>query len=61
VVRVNDIVINGFIAWGKRSSDKSRAYDFPDGVVISRFEEIPGLVAEAVKKLGVRPENTIVT
>src|SRR4030095_2905431 len=60
VVRENDIIINGFIAWGKSSTDKSRAYDYPEGKVISRFDAIPKLVEDAVHKLNVRPENTIV-
>lgn len=59
-VRENDLIINGFIAWGKSSTDKKRAYDFPNGIVVARFDEVPRLVADVVQKVGVSPANTIV-
>ena len=59
-VRQNDIIINGFIAWGKKSTDKSRAYDFPDGVVITRFDAVAERVRDALAKLDLHADNAIV-
>jgi hypothetical protein len=59
-VRAADIVLNHQIAWGNPSSDKSRAYAYPNGHVIHRFDEIAPLTRKAIDALDVRPQNVIV-
>lgn len=59
VVKNCDIAIDSQIAWGEGSKDRARAYDYPRGKVIHRFEELPPLVERTIKDLKVAPENTV--
>ncbi len=59
-IRSCDLVFNNNIAWGDSSKDPSRAYDYPNGHVIKRFEEIAPLTRQAIDALGAKPENVIV-
>jgi hypothetical protein len=59
-VKMNDIIINTFVAWGSPSKDKNKAYDYPNGYVVNRFEDLPGKIQSAIETLDVAPENVLV-
>ena len=59
-VRECDVVLNNQIAWGNPSPDRKRAYDYPNGRVIHRFDQIAPQTKESIQALDARPENVIV-
>ncbi len=60
VVKENDIIINTFAAWGSSPKDKGKAYDYPNGYVINRFEDLAPKIEAAIKTLGAAPGNVLV-
>ncbi|HXK61455.1 MAG TPA: hypothetical protein PLP42_16335 [Acidobacteriota bacterium] len=58
-VRNCDVVLNSHVAWGNPPKDPKTAYDYPSGRVFNRFQDLPKLVAEAVRRLSIKPANVI--